>query len=308
MQKNVRFFIFSVKDEDGSVVKDFDIFSLLLSFQEKLNLDVSSIRKEIDGRIIRCLPPKVVSKDLKQIVVSFGRKKNEDLYHEDPDEINMSVIDETIYDMNTLFYSGIHKVGFLTLEKNGPSYLAVAKYLSNYCEYNISIVPVIKEITISELRNTQKARGFGVEFYINESLMKQIEIDNKMNKKSTIIQSLVPSLAKKSKELNCSVIQVNFGFDKSDLRSCLNISTVLTILEELDISQDFIKDFYIRGSKSARGSVKKMSIKNKNLYVNHTFHLGGGVKFDSEYIRENGQVALQSHIDEMFNFIEQYAD
>ncbi len=306
MQKNVRFFVLSAKDESGAIVSDYDIFSLLSTFKNKINENVELIRKEIEGRSIRCLPPKMVSKDLKQIVISFGRRKNEDLYHENPDKIDMTMVDEKIYDMNTLFYSGVHKVGFITLDRNGPSYLAIAKYLSIFSEYNICITPVVKSRTISEIRNAKKAREFGFELYLNDTLMEMVNQDNKDSKKKGVLGSLLPGVVKEKNDLNCSVMKVNFCFDGSDKKSTLNMSTILTILEEVDMSQDFIKDFYVSGAKSENERVEKMSIKKDNLYVNYSFHLDENQKFDSEYLRENGQNALQACINDVSEFTELY--
>ena len=108
MKNKVRFYVLAAKDEENNLIKDFDMHSFLLSFNKRIDEDVDGVRKEIDKRALRCLPVKVVSKDLKQLVVPIGRMKSEDLYRENPDKKDMSMVDERLYDMNAIFYSGIH--------------------------------------------------------------------------------------------------------------------------------------------------------------------------------------------------------
>lgn len=43
MQKNIRFFVLSAKDESGAIVNNYDIFSLLSSFKDKINENVELI-------------------------------------------------------------------------------------------------------------------------------------------------------------------------------------------------------------------------------------------------------------------------
>ncbi len=266
--KKVRFFIIAAKDSENNIVKDFDMYSFLLSFGKMIEDNVEYIRKEIDGRALRCLPPKNVSKDLKQLVMSFGRRKVEDLYHENPDKIDMSMIDEKIYDMNTIFYSGTHRIAFITLDNNGPTYKAIAKYLSSFCEYNICIAPVIESLDLVAMRNAKKVRGFGFELILNESLMSLINQEYQNAQNRTLLQSLIPDVARRRDELNCFTVSVEFGMNASDRKSQLNLPTIMTILEELDISQEFVKDLYIRCAKNENKPIETISIKKKIYMLN----------------------------------------
>lgn len=306
--KKVRFFIIAAKDADNNVVKDFDMYTFLLSFGSKIEENVESVRKDIDGRAIRCLPPKNVSKDLKQLVISFGRRKKEDLYHENPDKIDMSKVNEKIYDMNTVFYSGTHKVAFITLDNNGPTYKAIAKYLSTFCEYNICIAPVIESLDLVAIRNAKKARGFGFEMILNESLMSLINQEYQNSKNKTVLQSLIPDVVRRKDELNCFSISVEFRMSASDRKSHLNLPTVMAIIEELDISQEFVKDLYIRCAKNENKPIETINIKKKNLYVEHTFNLTDGQKFDSDYLRNNGQNVIGAHVNDFYEFSNEYFD
>lgn len=304
--KKVRFFIIVAKDSENNIVKDFDMYSFLLSFGEKITENVESVRKEIDGRVLRCLPPKNVSKDLKQLVMSFGRWKVEDLYHENPDKIDMSMIDEKIYDINNIFYSGTHKIAFITLDNNGPTYKAIAKYLSSFCEYNICIVPVIESLDLVAIRDAKKVRGFGFELILNESLMSLINQEYQNAQNRTLLQSLIPSVARRRDELNCFSMSIEFKMNASDRKNHLNLPTVMTILEELDISQEFVKELYIRCAKNENKPIETVNIKKNNLYVEHIFNLTNGQKFDSNFLRNNGQSVIGAHVNDFYEFVKEY--
>lgn len=306
MKNKVRFYIIAAKDENNDVVKDFDMYSFLMSFNDKINNDVDSVRKNIDNRSIRCLPVKRVSQDLKQLVIPIGRMKSEDLYKENSDKKDMTMVDEKLYDMNIIFYSGIHKVAFITLDKNGPSYNAIAKYLSCFSEYSIVIFPVIATVTLEALRHMEKVKGFGLDILLNESLMGIINQEVEEEKRKNLIQKLLPSIAKDKNELNCFKVSLSFDTDSSNRKSCLNLQTVLTILEELDMDQEYIKDFYIRGANGSNKPIEKTSIKKNNHYVEHIFNLNNNERCNSDYIRINGQDAIGAHINDFSEFIENY--
>ena len=304
--KKVRFFIIAAKDSENNIVKDFDIYSFLFSFGEKIAENVESVRKEIDGRVLRCLPPKNVSKDLKQLVMSFGRRKVEDLYHENPDKIDMSMIDEKIYDINNIFYSGTHKIAFITLDNNGPTYKAIAKYLSSFCEYNICITPVIESLDLVAIRNAKKVRGLGFELILNESLMSLIDQEYQNIQNRTLLQSLIPNVVRRKDELNCFSVSVEFKMNTSDRKSQLNLPTVMTILEELDISQEFVKALYIKCAKNENKPIETINIKKSNLYVEHIFNLTNGQKFDSDFLQNNGQSVIIAHVNDFDEFVSEY--
>ncbi|MCR5016355.1 MAG: hypothetical protein K6A75_07270 [Ruminococcus sp.] len=306
MKNKVRFYVLAAKDEENNLIKDFDMHSFLLSFNKRIDEDVDGVRKEIDKRALRCLPVKVVSKDLKQLVVPIGRMKSEDLYRENPDKKDMSMVDERLYDMNAIFYSGIHNVAFITLDKNGPSYNSMAKYLSYFSEYKIVIVPVIQRITLEAIRNMKKVKGFGFELLLNDSLMEQINQEQVDNKNTTLLQKLVPSLVKQKDSINCFRLSVSFDTDSSSRTACLNVQTLFTILEEIDIEQDFIKDLYIRGAKNENTEINKNSIKKENYYLNHTFTLTKDEKFSTGFIRDNGQNAISAHVNDFSSFVDEY--
>lgn len=306
MKNKVRFYIIAAKDENNDVVKDFDMYSFLMSFNEKINNNVDSVRKNIDNRSIRCLPAKKVSEDLKQLVIPIGRMKSEDLYKENSDKKDMTMIDEKLYDMNIIFYSGSHKVAFITLDKNGPSYNAIAKYLSSFSEYSIVICPVIATVTLEALRQMEKVKGFGLDILLNDSLMGIINQEVNEGKKKSLIQKLTPPLAKEKNELNCFKVSLSFDTDSSNKKSYLNLKTVLTILEELDLDQEYIKDFYIRGAKGLTKPIEKTSIKKNNHYVEHIFNLNKNEKCNADYIRNKGQDAIGAHINDFSAFIENY--
>lgn len=306
MKSKVRFYVLSAKDEDNQIVKDFDMYEFLMSFDKKLNDDVDNIRKEVDGRDLRCLPVRRVSKDLKQLVIAIGRKKTEDLYRETPDKKDLSMIDERLYDMNAIFYSGIHKVAFITLDKSGPSYKSMAKYLSKFSEYKIEITPVIQSLTIESLRSMKKVKGFGFELLLNDSLMKIINEDIRDNNKKTLIQKIVPGLAREKDEINCFKLSVSFDTDSSCRKNTLNLGTLMTILEEIEIEQDFVKDFFIRGAKNDADAISKKSIKKENYYVEHDFSLTKNERCNIEYIRNNGQSTIGSHVNDFSAFVNEY--
>lgn len=306
MKNKVRFFVLSAKNEENKVVKDFDMYSFLMLFNSKIEENVDGVRKEIDGRALRCLPVKRVSEDLRQLVIPIGRMKSEDLYRENPDKKDMSMIDERLYDMNILFYSGVHNVAFITLDKNGPSYKAMGKYLSSFTDYIINITPVIKNVTIETLRSMTKVKGFGVELLLNDSLMKQINTDISLNQGKTLLQKLVPELAKKKDEINCFKLSISFDTDSSKRKNCLNLGTLISILEEIDIDQDYVKDIYVRGAENEDKEIDKKSIKKENYYVDHSFTVDKDQKLNVEFIRNNGQAVVGKYVNEFSTFVDEY--
>lgn len=54
MKNRVRFFAIYAKNDENNIVKDFDMYEFLSSFNDKIERDVDSVRKEIDGRQLRC--------------------------------------------------------------------------------------------------------------------------------------------------------------------------------------------------------------------------------------------------------------
>lgn len=269
MSNKVKFYTIAFEDSKGKVLEN-SISDFLYKLNDQLNNNIELIKKELpNNKKIRIFSLLEDSKSLKQLVIPFGKLKNNASYTEDKNYKNLTVLDYKIYDVNLMYFDEQHQVMILTQDKVGPGFRTIEQYLNLFIDpyenMRIKINPIYINDSIDKIRKAERIDKILISFDFSKST--QAFINDRLKKRddnSSFLKS-VKSIAKGSKDIDANTLKLALGAGGKNKK--LDMESLIAFLDAIHIQDDFIKEIEVHYSNGKTEKTVPAKLKKSNIVL-----------------------------------------
>lgn len=275
-----------------------------MNIDKMLEENVSYVRKDINGKYLRCFKPQTVGGNLKRIVIPIGKRKDSVSYTEDENSKFIKEIDYNIFDVNLMYYDEYKHACIMTCRKGAPTYQFIESYFNRFLDtanYKIVIKPMYYNKNLQMLRCAKKIKSIILTVDLGNDIASGFSKDYE---NQGILKSFL-SLSKFTKDdLQGNKLKLELSLNKRSKDATMDINNVLNLIDCLNLESDFITEIEIKYANDELQSLDDAKLKNSSRKLEYEFNLEN--KLSVEELRERGDEAFLQTANKWYSIIQNY--
>lgn len=299
MANFVRYYTIAFETSDEQVTNR-SIMEFFKKIEQVLLDDENKVVRFVDGKLIRCFNYYWNELDTSKVVITFGKLKDKNKpYYVDASDNKLKEIPQDLFDINSIAYDEVNKVMLFTTNNLGPKVGDVQDYLSTFIDpssgYKISIRPLVINTGLERIRNAQCVRSvtFSLDlgatlnnFYLNQ-------IDQNREQEQGLLSTFRNFISTSKESINSRTLDITMGLGRLGKEATLDVKSLLSLLEEINIDQDYVKEITVNYKNTPNEKVMPAKLKNSSIFLYSTFSIAGS-QIGPEYLLNNCTDAIIS--------------
>lgn len=271
MSNRIRFYTIAYEDHFGNVFNE-PVSKLLRQLNDMLDTNIDSVKKSLDeGRHIRIFSlTEDFGTELNQFIMPFGKLKANMSYIESNDHKTLQLLDQTIFDVNLMYYDGQHKIMALSQDISGPSVKMIELYLSKFLPSNekiIKINPIYVNYTLEKIKKSERISKVVIKFDFSKSTNEFIRQRLTPSDSKKSFMRSIKDIASNSIDLNATTLDLTISAGRRNLDK----ESLIQYIESMHIDDEYIKSVDISYQSGKKESVNTAQLKNSSVVLSHTF-------------------------------------
>lgn len=219
-------------------------------------------------------------------VITFGKLKKDASFSFKDDKFEK--LEDDIFDVTNLVYNSYDRVAMITKSKSGVNKPTLEDYLNSFLptnsEYKISLIPIITNKGVEEVRNSNRIKEIKLNLNLNKN-MEDFYLDNSIPARG--FANIIKSLAHNSKyDIGSEKLGLVLSVENSRGVTCLESEKILNIIDNLNMSTDFISEVEVKYIDNQVNKIDIAKLKNSNIILYYNFQIKDK-ELGSEYLLHN---------------------
>ncbi len=305
MNTNVRFYAVLFVDKKTNEPVNFSFYDFLIKLDNLMEENVSYIKKDIEGKYIRCFKSKTVGGGLKRIVIPIGKRKDSASYTEDEKSKSIREIDYNIFDVNLIYYDENKRAFIMTNTPSAPRYRIVEEYFNRFIhnyDYKLAIIPMYYSQNLQQIRKAQKVRSI----VITVDLGNDIDSGFTSNFNSIPVLNAIRKISHDTKEeLNGNKLKLELLLDDRHKNATMDVKNILNLVDCLNLESDFIKEIELKYADSEeKRKLSDIKLKENSKHLEYNFISEKRIGVDE--LRLIGDEAFLHTANQWYSIIQKY--
>lgn len=270
MSKNVNFYTICLKSTEG--ITNYSISNFLKSIDNDIQSEGMNLVRYVNNKYVRVFPFYYVDRG-NQFVIPFGKLKSKNPYWVNSSN-DLEEVPEKLFDINSLAYDPDYDVMLFTTNKEGPTIKDIQEYLNTFIPPHIglkmSIEPIMYNTGIEKVRNAELVKGVTLTLDLGYSLNNFYIEQIAHNQEHGLIKAFKNIAETVKDEGDGKVLTMSLGLGRCGKKSdTLNLESIVYLLEQINISQDFVREIVVSYKNGTEDKIDTAKLKNTNLILSY---------------------------------------